>query len=237
MVKLRRRTTGEMWEVVTVQSPNETSILTSPTQDFHESLHSLLLWLAHAESGRYAVDIGHPDTTLTALQQHSNTLTALQKELQDRQAHQASLQTLWSQLQPEDGTEESNGAREKLHVTGSKLKLLLKQVDGDLSNLRQRLDCESATAAQCQSVSQEAANSKKGSSTQREKRESSPPRSFFYRALRAAFPLQLLLLLLLLLLLPCLIPMSESDSSCTLTNNFARSFYPMLHYPNGPPPT
>nr|XP_014266945.1 nesprin-2 [Maylandia zebra] len=230
MVKLRRRTTGEMWEVVTVQSPNETSILTSPTQDFHESLHSLLLWLAHAESGRYAVDIGHPDTTLTALQQHSNTLTALQKELQDRQAHQASLQTLWSQLQPEDGTEESNEAREKLHVTGSKLKLLLKQVDGDLSNLRQRLDCESATAAQCQSVSQEAANSKKGSSTQREKRESSPPRSFFYRALRAAFPLQLLLLLLLLL--PCLIPMSESDS--TLTNNFARSFYPMLHYPNGP---
>nr|XP_014270043.2 nesprin-1 isoform X9 [Maylandia zebra] len=204
-------------------------------QDFHESLHSLLLWLAHAESRRYAVDIGHPDTTLTALQQHSNTLTALQKELQDRQAHQASLQTLWSQLQPEDGTEESNEAREKLHVTGSKLKLLLKQVDGDLSNLRQRLDCESATAAQCQSVSQEAGNSKKGSSTQREKRESSPPRSFFYRALRAAFPLQLLLLLLLLL--PCLIPMSESDSSCTLTNNFARSFYPMLHYTNGPPPT
>ncbi|XP_063350729.1 nesprin-2 [Pelmatolapia mariae] len=203
-------------------------------QDFHESLHSLLLWLAHAESRRYAVDIGHPDTTLTALQQHSNTLTALQKELQDRQAHQASLQTLWSQLQPEDGTE-SNEAREKLHVTGSKLKLLLKQVDGDLSNLRQRLDCESATATQCQSVSQEAANSKKGSSTQREKRESSPPRSFFYRALRAAFPLQLLLLLLLLL--PCLIPMSESDSSCTLTNNFARSFYPMLHYTNGPPPT
>ncbi|XP_014270043.3 nesprin-2a isoform X9 [Maylandia zebra] len=204
-------------------------------QDFHESLHSLLLWLAHAESRRYAVDIGHPDTTLTALQQHSNTLTALQKELQDRQAHQASLQTLWSQLQPEDGTEESNEAWEKLHVTGSKLKLLLKQVDGDLSNLRQRLDCESATAAQCQSVSQEAGNSKKGSSTQREKRESSPPRSFFYRALRAAFPLQLLLLLLLLL--PCLIPMSESDSSCTLTNNFARSFYPMLHYTNGPPPT
>uniref|UniRef100_A0AAZ1XTJ4 KASH domain-containing protein n=1 Tax=Oreochromis aureus TaxID=47969 RepID=A0AAZ1XTJ4_OREAU len=204
-------------------------------QDFHESLHSLLLWLAHAESRRYAVDIGHPDTTLTALQQHSNTLTALQKELQDRQAHQASLQTLWSQLQPEDGAEESNEAREKLHVTGSKLKLLLKQVDSDLSDLRQRLDCESANAAQCQSVSQETANSKKGSSTQREKRESSPPRSFFYRALRAAFPLQLLLLLLLLL--PCLIPMSESDSSCTLTNNFARSFYPMLHYTNGPPPT
>uniref|UniRef100_A0A3Q2WN97 KASH domain-containing protein n=1 Tax=Haplochromis burtoni TaxID=8153 RepID=A0A3Q2WN97_HAPBU len=147
-------------------------------------------------------------------------LQALQKELQDRQAHQASLQTLWSQLQPEDGTEESNEAREKLHVTGSKLKLLLKQVDGDLSNLRQRL-------VKAQNIF--------FLHIQEEKRESSPPRSFFYRALRAAFPLQLLLLLLLLL--PCLIPMSESDSSCTLTNNFARSFYPMLHYTNGPPPT
>uniref|UniRef100_A0A668S3S6 KASH domain-containing protein n=1 Tax=Oreochromis aureus TaxID=47969 RepID=A0A668S3S6_OREAU len=189
-------------------------------QDFHESLHSLLLWLAHAESRRYAVDIGHPDTTLTALQ----------KELQDRQAHQASLQTLWSQLQPEDGAEESNEAREKLHVTGSKLKLLLKQVDSDLSDLH---------FIYLRTVSLQMLPSVKvflrRLQIQRKKRESSPPRSFFYRALRAAFPLQLLLLLLLLL--PCLIPMSESDSSCTLTNNFARSFYPMLHYTNGPPPT
>lgn len=68
----------------------------------------------------------------------------------------------------------------------------------------------------------------------RERAESPPPRSFFYRVLRAAFPLHLLLLLLLLL--PCLIPLSESDPGCTVTNNFARSFYPMLHYTNGPPP-
>lgn len=69
----------------------------------------------------------------------------------------------------------------------------------------------------------------------RERRDGSPPRSFFYRVLRAAFPLHLLLLLLLLL--PCLIPLSENDPSCTVANNFARSFYPMLRYTNGPPPT
>ena len=69
----------------------------------------------------------------------------------------------------------------------------------------------------------------------REKRDSSPPRSLFYRVLRAAFPLPLLLLFLLLL--PCLIPLSESEPGCTGTNNFARSFYPMLRYTNGPPPT
>ncbi|XP_029965420.1 nesprin-2-like isoform X2 [Salarias fasciatus] len=204
-------------------------------QEFHETLHSLLLWLAHAESRRYAVDISHPDTSARALQQHRNTLTELQDELRSRQTQQASLQALWSQLQPADGAEESDEAQEKLHVTGNKLKLLLRQVDQDLSSLQQRLDSASAVQNAPADPSQEAELSQTTSSPQRERRESSPPRSFFYRVLRAAFPLHLFLLLLLLL--PCLIPMSEGDASCTVTNNFARSFYPMLHYTNGPPPT
>lgn len=62
-----------------------------------------------------------------------------------------------------------------------------------------------------------------------------PRRSLFLRALRAAFPLQLLFLLLLLL--ACLLPPSDDHPSCALANNFARSFYPMLRYTNGPPPT
>lgn len=108
-------------------------------QEFHESLHSLLLWLAHAESRRYAVDIGRPDTPVRALQQHRNTLSDLQGELQSRQTQQASLQALWRQLQPEEEAEESSEAQEKLHVTGSKLKLLLRQVEQDMSALQQRL--------------------------------------------------------------------------------------------------
>uniref|UniRef100_A0AAQ6IQR6 KASH domain-containing protein n=1 Tax=Anabas testudineus TaxID=64144 RepID=A0AAQ6IQR6_ANATE len=205
-------------------------------QQFHKSLHSLLLWLAHAESRRYTVDIHHPETHVRALQQHRNTLTDLQEELRSKQAQQASLQALWTQLQPKDGAEESDEAQEKLHVTGSKLRLLLKEVDQDLSTLQQRLDCQPASGQTASGdSSQEVAHSNRGSSTQRQRRESSPPRSFFYRVLRAAFPLHLLLLLLLLL--PCLIPLSESDPGCSVTNNFARSFYPMLHYTNGPPPT
>ncbi|XP_075410476.1 nesprin-1-like isoform X2 [Tenrec ecaudatus] len=59
-------------------------------------------------------------------------------------------------------------------------------------------------------------------------------RAFLLRVLRAALPLQLLLLFLIGL--ACLVPMSEEDYSCALSNNFARSFHPMLRYTNGPPP-
>lgn len=70
----------------------------------------------------------------------------------------------------------------------------------------------------------------------REERGDPPPRrSLFSRVVRAAFPLQLLFLLLLVL--ACLVPLAEDDCSCALANNFARSFYPMLRYTNGPPPT
>ncbi|XP_058693964.1 nesprin-3 isoform X2 [Poecile atricapillus] len=69
--------------------------------------------------------------------------------------------------------------------------------------------------------------------------KSSPKRSggvcsYLHRVCRAALPLQLLLLLLLLLAF--LLPLAEETHSCTLTNNFARSFKLMLRY-DGPPPT
>uniref|UniRef100_M3ZVC2 KASH domain-containing protein n=1 Tax=Xiphophorus maculatus TaxID=8083 RepID=M3ZVC2_XIPMA len=181
-------------------------------QEFHETLHSLLLWLAQAESRCYSVDIKHPETSVRELQ----------ADLRSRQAHQASLQALWSQLQPEDAAEDCDEAQEKLHVTGTKLKQLRRKVEDDLRALQQRLPKNSLLHPEVRTE-------------ERLNRKSSPPRSFFSRLLRAAFPLQLLLLLLLLL--PCLIPLSDSEPGCTLTNNFAWSFYPMLHYTNGPPPT
>ncbi|KAA0710980.1 Nesprin-3 KASH domain-containing protein 3 [Triplophysa tibetana] len=64
-------------------------------------------------------------------------------------------------------------------------------------------------------------------------KENSSP-GFLYRVCRVALPLQLLLLALLLLAF--LLPMMDEGTSCSLSNNFARSFNIMLRY-DGPPPT
>nr|XP_061806778.1 nesprin-2-like [Nerophis lumbriciformis] len=201
-------------------------------EEFHESLHSLLLWLAHAENRRLAVDIRDPETPVQILKQHHNSLTVLREELLERQTQQASLQTLWSQLQPDDWDEGSDEAQEKIHVTGTKLKLLLSDVTQDLSTLQQCLDFrgQDIPTDSFQKVTQTVT-----SLTKRESGHSAPSRPFFHRVLRAAFPFHLLFLFLLLL--TCLVPHSDRDSNCTVVNNFARSFHPMLHYTNGPPPT
>lgn len=59
-------------------------------------------------------------------------------------------------------------------------------------------------------------------------------RGLLQRACRLA--LLLWLLLLALLLLAFLLPLMDEGNSCSLSNNFARSFNIMLRY-DGPPPT
>ncbi|CAL8271365.1 unnamed protein product [Merluccius merluccius] len=65
-------------------------------------------------------------------------------------------------------------------------------------------------------------------------REPSKGPGLLQRVCRVALPLWLLFLALLLLAF--LLPFMEGSSSCSLTNNFARSFNVMLRY-DGPPPT
>ncbi|KAI1895380.1 hypothetical protein AGOR_G00105690 [Albula goreensis] len=222
-------------------------------QEFHETLHSLLMWLAHTESRRFAVNIRDLSVAPSVLQEHKATLRGLEKELMERQQQVSALQAISSQLLLEAVGEDSIEAKEKVHVISNKLRLLLRQVGHDLQVLQGRLDSSSPIGATTEvdydglettSTQRSAPKEVTGErspgvrppgSRKGEKRDSSPPRSFFYRVLRAAVPLHLLFLLLLVL--ACLVPLSEEDYSCALSNNFARSFYPMLHYTNGPPPT
>ncbi|XP_076604352.1 nesprin-2-like isoform X2 [Chaetodon auriga] len=219
-------------------------------QEFHETLHSQLMWLAKAENRLAAVSVSDPSTSRSVLLEHRDTLTTLQEELCGRQRQVSSLQEISSQLLLEATGEDSIEAKEKVHVICNKLHLLLRQTAADLRTLQGRQEtcstsCEldsiglgtlsSPLLLHKEEADLQAATAGRPAPRREERRDSSPQRPLFYRVLRAAFPLQLLFLMLLVL--ACLVPLSEEDYSCTLSNNFARSFYPMLRYTNGPPPT
>uniref|UniRef100_A0A8C3EGB7 Spectrin repeat containing nuclear envelope protein 2 n=1 Tax=Corvus moneduloides TaxID=1196302 RepID=A0A8C3EGB7_CORMO len=198
-------------------------------QDFHDQSQKLILWLASAESRRDEAQITDPNADLNTILECQKELMQLEKELLEQQLNVNSLQELTAYLllkSDGDYIEEE----EKVHVIGTKLKQLIEQVSHDLKTIQGNLDTKTFLLVP---------DDLDSGVYNPEEEKSSPanPRSpsFFYRVLRAALPLQLFFLLLLLL--ACMIPSSEEDYSCTQANNFARSFYPMLRYTNGPPPT
>lgn len=219
-------------------------------QEFHESLHALLLWLSQCEHSLYSVNIRDSSLSRERLQQHRDTLQSLQEELHSRQPQVSSLQSLSSELLLESSSEEGLEAKEKVHVIQNKLRLLLRQAANDSTAVNTRLE-KSSPGSEVDSIGplshstpisehkeeprlQEATDEQPATKRSQYK-DTSLRRPLLMRALRFAFPLHLLLLLLLVLV--CLVPLSEDQFSCALSNNFARSFYPMLRYTNGPPPT
>ncbi|KAK0149352.1 Nesprin-1 [Merluccius polli] len=275
-------------------------------QEFHETSHGLLLWLENIDRRRNQVVPIPPSVDRQTLRSHHTTLTQIKRELLDSQQKVSSLQDLSAQLlvhtqaqghlpqprasdrSPVQGSERLE-AQEKVHVIWNRLRLLLREVNGDLEGLERRL--EVAGEVKQESLALPPVNKThlsgtsspvsvgsvptrrrlpRGKSSQvhagtpdRGPRHSpskslgtagcasshsdqtdglwtptssSSPKgpSFLHRVLRAALPVHLLLLLLIAL--ACLVPMSQEDYSCHHANNFARSFHPMLHYTNGPPP-
>ncbi|XP_071413447.1 nesprin-2 isoform X2 [Pithys albifrons albifrons] len=227
-------------------------------QDFHDQSQKLILWLASAESRRNEAQITDPNADLNTILECQKELMQLEKELLEQQLNVNSLQELTAYLllkSDGDYIEEE----EKVHVIGMKLKQLIEQISQDLKTVQGNLDtktfllvpddldsgdynpeAEKSSPAVRKIAVRRSSDGRSSSSTRSESHPQpvhTNPRSpsFFYRVLRAALPLQLFFLLLLLL--ACMIPSSEEDYSCTQANNFARSFYPMLRYTNGPPPT
>ncbi|XP_038193388.1 nesprin-2 isoform X4 [Arvicola amphibius] len=226
-------------------------------QDFHRLSQDLLLWLASAESRRQKARVASPEADRELLLESQKELAQLERELEDRQPQVSSLQEISSSLLVKGHGEDYIEAAEKVHVIEKKLKQLREQVAQDLMSLQERLNPDPSLASfddvdsgeQPPAASVPTSYAKFGAERSADEEEetdsrmshlngpgsSQPRRSFLSRVIRAALPLQLLLLLLLLL--ACLLPASEEDYSCTQANNFARSFYPMLRYTNGPPPT
>ncbi|KAM7157907.1 nesprin-2 [Molossus nigricans] len=224
-------------------------------QDFHQLSQDLLLWLASAESRRQKAHVPDPQADPQALLECREELRQLEKELVERQPQVDSLQEISDSLLVKGHGEDYIEAEEKIHVIEKKLKQLLEQVSHDLMSLQipgsslpslDEVDAGDQPPAASMPAPQAKQSRAERTTKGKNKADSSvpgpaspgssrPQRSFLSRVIRAALPLQLLLLLLLLL--ACLLPSSEEDYSCTQANNFARSFYPMLRYTNGPPPT
>uniref|UniRef100_A0A2K6JTW1 Spectrin repeat containing nuclear envelope protein 2 n=1 Tax=Rhinopithecus bieti TaxID=61621 RepID=A0A2K6JTW1_RHIBE len=221
-------------------------------QDFHQLSQNLLLWLASAENRRQKVHVTDPKADPQALLECRQELMQLEKELVERQPQVDLLQETSNSLLIKGHGEDYIEAEEKVHVIEKKLKQLREQVSQDLMSLQGTQnpapplpsfdEVDSGDQLPTASVPAPRAKFRAARTTEGEEETESrvpgstpPQRSFLSRVIRAALPLQLLLLLLLLL--ACLLPSSEEDYSCTQANNFARSFYPMLRYTNGPPPT
>ncbi|XP_071405405.1 nesprin-1 isoform X2 [Pithys albifrons albifrons] len=243
-------------------------------QDFHELSHSLLLWLENIDRRKNEIVPINPNLDSEMLQDHHRLLMQIRRELLESQLKVASLQDMSCQLLVNAEGKDCLEAKEKVHVIGNRLKLLLKEVTHHIKDLEKILDISSSqlelsswssdeldTSGSVSPVSGRSTPSRQRtprgkcslsqpgpsvssphSRSIRDGSGSSPSEaepaqwcpSFFLRVLRAALPLQLLLLLLVGL--ACLVPMTEEDYSCTMANNFARSFHPMLKYMNGPPP-
>ncbi|XP_039707258.1 nesprin-1 isoform X7 [Pteropus medius] len=244
-------------------------------QDFHEMSHSLLLMLENIDRRKNEIVPFDSNLDTEILQDHHKQLMQIKRELLESQLKVASLQDMSCQLLVNAEGTDCLEAKEKVHVIGNRLKVLLKEVSHHIKELEKSLDLSSSQQdlsswasadeldtsesvsptsgrsspnrqvtprGKCSlsqpgpSVNSPHSRSIKGGSDSSlsEPQPARSSRGFLFRVLRAALPLQLLLLLLIGL--ACLVPMSEEDYSCALSNNFARSFHPMLRYTNGPPP-
>ncbi|XP_056332551.1 nesprin-1-like isoform X4 [Danio aesculapii] len=113
-------------------------------QDFHEMSHGLLLWLENIDRRRNEIiPIDHTQDSDT-LQEHHKTLLQIRRELLDTQVKVASLQDMSLQLLVHSEGSDCLEAKEKVHVIGNRLKLLLKGVTRDIRELQKTLDISSS---------------------------------------------------------------------------------------------
>ncbi|XP_008578910.1 PREDICTED: nesprin-1 isoform X2 [Galeopterus variegatus] len=113
-------------------------------QDFHEMSHGLLLMLENID--RRKNEIAPIDSTLDAdtLQDHHKQLVQIRHELLESQLKVASLQDMSCQLLVNAEGTDCLEAKEKVHVIGNRLKLLLKEVSHHIKELEKLLDISSS---------------------------------------------------------------------------------------------
>ncbi|RXN18093.1 nesprin-1 isoform X5 [Labeo rohita] len=106
--------------------------------------HGLLLWLENIDRRRNEIIPIDPTQDTDTLQEHHKTLLIIRRELLDTQLKVASLQDMSLQLLVHSEGSDCLEAKEKVHVIGNRLKLLLKEVTRDIRELQKALDISSS---------------------------------------------------------------------------------------------
>ncbi|XP_024127904.1 nesprin-3 isoform X1 [Oryzias melastigma] len=163
-----------------------------------------------------------PQTDVFAIQKQSKDIRALMKDLEDFWDHFLALDLLVSTS--EENRNLYDGLVESWQVLQGEAEAKRYEKSVAISNHKDFLKVKMGKEYYEEMIKKTEARNR---SLQRSK--------LVNRVCRVALPLWLLLLTLLLL--ACfLLPFVDESNSCSLTNNFARSFNVMLRY-HGPPPT
>ncbi|XP_041279944.1 nesprin-1 isoform X4 [Onychostruthus taczanowskii] len=113
-------------------------------QDFHELSHGLLLWLENIDRRKNEIVPINPNLDSEILQDHHRLLMQIRRELLESQLKVASLQDMSCQLLVNAEGKDCLEAKEKVHVIGNRLKLLLKEVTRHIKDLEKILDISSS---------------------------------------------------------------------------------------------
>uniref|UniRef100_A0AAY5EIT2 KASH domain-containing protein n=1 Tax=Electrophorus electricus TaxID=8005 RepID=A0AAY5EIT2_ELEEL len=114
-------------------------------QEFHELSHGLLLWLENIERRRNEIVPISKALEPHTLQAHYRALEQIQQELCESEQRVGSLQELSVQLLVQAQGSECLEAQERVHVIGSRLRLLLRAVASDLRLLERELRARGVT--------------------------------------------------------------------------------------------
>ncbi|XP_077587828.1 nesprin-1-like isoform X2 [Stigmatopora nigra] len=109
-------------------------------QDFHEMSHGLLLWLENIDRRRNQLLPVDPVRDSDALREQHKALAQIRQELLDSQRKVFTLQDMSLQLLVNSQGGDCLEAKEKVHVIGNRLKMLLKEVTRDMRELAVVLD-------------------------------------------------------------------------------------------------
>ncbi|XP_077205606.1 nesprin-1 isoform X11 [Paroedura picta] len=113
-------------------------------QDFHEMSHSLLLWLENIDRRKNEILPINPNEDSDTLHDNHRLLMQIRRELLESQLKVASLQDMSCQLLVNAEGKDCLEAKEKVHVIGNRLKLLLKEVTHHIKELEKTLDISSS---------------------------------------------------------------------------------------------